>query len=77
MTLTWDSSYAIALELRRTHSNVNFDDVGLKQIYDWTLELQEFEDDPALANDDILYAIYQDWFEENNHDERNAQQPGV
>ena len=25
----------------------------------------EFEDDPSLANDDILYAIYQDWFEEN------------
>ena len=65
MTLTWESTYAIALELRRQHSEVNIEDVTLGQIYDWTLKLSEFEDDPSLANDDILYAIYQDWFEEN------------
>jgi len=65
MTLTWESTYAIALELKRLHNDVNMDEVSLRQILDWTLQLQEFEDDPALANDDILYAIYQDWFEEN------------
>ena len=53
MTLNWESTYAIALE------------VTLGQIYTWTLGLSDFEDDPSLANDDILYAIYQDWFEEN------------
>jgi FeS assembly protein IscX len=67
MTLTWDTTYAIALELRRQHPEVNIEEVSLGQIYHWTLELSEFEDDPALANDDILYAIYQDWFEENIH----------
>jgi len=67
MSLTWESPYAIALELRRQHQDVSIEDVTLRQIYDWTLELSEFEDDPALANDDILYAIYQDWFEENIH----------
>jgi FeS assembly protein IscX len=67
MTLTWESTYAIALQLRRQHPNVNLDDVTLGQIYKWTLGLSEFEDDPSLANDDILYAIYQDWFEENIH----------
>ena len=41
------------------------EDVTLQQIYDWTVELSEFEDDPLLANDDILYAIYQDWYEEH------------
>jgi len=65
MTLNWESTYAIALELRRQHPNINIEEVTLKQIYDWTLALSEFEDDPALVNDDILYAIYQDWFEEN------------
>ena len=64
MTLNWETSYAIALELRRQHPDVNIEEVTLKQIYDWTLQLQEFKDEPALANDDILYAIYQDWFEE-------------
>ena len=67
MTLNWESTYAIAMELRRQHREVNIAEVSLQQIYNWTLELSEFEDDPALANDDILYAIYQDWFEENTH----------
>ena len=67
MTLTWESTYAIAMELKRQHKDANMEEVTLRQILNWTLQLQEFEDDPALANDDILYAIYQDWFEENIH----------
>ena len=67
MTLNWESTYAIALELRRQHPEANLDELTLGKIYRWTLELSEFEDDPSLANDDILYAIYQDWFEENIH----------
>ena len=43
------------------------EEVSIQQIYDWTLALQEFEDDPSLCNDDILHAIFQDWFEENLH----------
>ncbi|MBK6793042.1 MAG: Fe-S cluster assembly protein IscX [Anaerolineales bacterium] len=53
--------------LRRTHTHVNIEEVTLQQILDWTLALSEFEDDPALVNDDILYAIYQDWYEEHIH----------
>lgn len=67
MSLNWESTYAIAMELRRQHREVNIEEVSLQQIYKWTLELSEFEDDPALANDDILYAIYQDWYEEYIH----------
>jgi FeS assembly protein IscX len=67
MTLTWDTTYAIALELRRQRPGVNMEEISLRQIYDWTLQLQEFEDDPSLCNDDILYAIFQDWFEETIH----------
>jgi FeS assembly protein IscX len=65
--MNWESTYAIALELRRQHPDVNMESVSLQQIYKWTLELSEFEDDSALANDDILHAIFQDWFEENIH----------
>ncbi|OGO74775.1 MAG: Fe-S assembly protein IscX [Chloroflexi bacterium RIFOXYD12_FULL_57_15] len=67
MTVTWESTYAIALELRRQHPDVDLEQVSLQQIYRWTLALPDFEDDPALANDDILSAIFQDWFEENLH----------
>lgn len=70
MTLTWETSYAIALELKRQHRDVDLEGLSLRQIYDWTLKLQEFEDDPALCNDDILLAIYQEWFEELIHDRR-------
>ena len=72
MTLTWESTYAIALELRRQHPAVNMEEVSVQQIYKWTLQLPEFEDDPALANDSILYAIFQDWFEENIHGKGKA-----
>jgi len=68
MTLTWETSYAIALELKHLHSDENIEDVTLQQIYDWTLQLQEFEDDPALCNDGILSSIYQEWFEELMND---------
>ncbi len=72
MNLNWEATYAIAMELRRQHKDVNIEEVSLQQILKWTLELPEFEDDPALANDNILYAIYQDWFEENmEHDQRD------
>ena len=63
--LTWESTYAIALELRRLHPNVDLEQVSLQQIYRWTLALSDFEDDPALVNDNILLAIFQEWFEEN------------
>ena len=67
MTLTWEASFAIARELRRQYPEVNIEEVTLQQIYDWTVALSEFEDDPSLANDDILYAIYQEWYEEYIH----------
>jgi FeS assembly protein IscX len=64
--LSWEDSYAIALALMELHPSVQLDDVSLGMIYRWTLELPEFLDDPELANDSILSAIFQEWFEEVN-----------
>ena len=64
--LSWEDSYAIALALMELHPSVHLEEVSLGMIYRWTLELPEFLDDPELANDSILSAIYQDWFEEVN-----------
>lgn len=63
---TWDDSYAIALALHERRPDANLDQVSLGMIYHWTLELDDFQDDPELANDGILMAIYQEWFEEVN-----------
>jgi FeS assembly protein IscX len=63
---SWDDSFAIALTLMELYPEVHLEEVSLGMIYRWTLELPEFEDDPELANDTILSAIYQEWFEEVN-----------
>jgi FeS assembly protein IscX len=67
-TLTWESTYAIALELKRAHPDTNMENVTLGNIHEWTLALEDFDDDPALVNDEILSAIYQDWYEEILHE---------
>ncbi|MEK7312795.1 MAG: Fe-S cluster assembly protein IscX [Chloroflexota bacterium] len=64
--LYWDGPYAIALRLIEAHPGVNLKDVSLQKIYEWTVALPEFADDPALANEELLSAIYQEWFEEVN-----------
>jgi FeS assembly protein IscX len=66
--LNWDATFAIALALKRKYKEANLEDVSLQQIYEWTIALEDFEDDLALANDGILSNIYQEWFEEILHD---------
>ena len=63
---TWEDSYAIAQALRSRFPEADLDQVSLGMIYQWTLELAGFEDDPQLANQEILTAIYLEWFEEVN-----------
>ena len=65
-TYSWDDSYAIALALQARFPDIDLEQVSLNMIYRWTLEIPGFDDDPQLANDDILAAIYQEWFEEVN-----------
>jgi FeS assembly protein IscX len=68
--LSWDATYAIALELKRQHADQSLDDISLRQIYLWTIALPDFSDDPTLANEDILADIYQVWYEETIHDHK-------
>lgn len=64
--LTWEDSYAIARALRESHPDSNLADISMKTIYRWTIALPGFRDDPDLANEAILAAIYQEWYEEEN-----------
>jgi FeS assembly protein IscX len=66
--LNWESTFAVALALKSKHPQVNLESVSLGDILRWTLALENFQDDPALVNDEILSAIYQDWFEETLND---------
>jgi FeS assembly protein IscX len=64
--LYWDSPYAIALRLMAQHPEVDLSSVTLRMLYNWVIALPEFRDDPQLANDDLLAAIFQEWLEERN-----------
>lgn len=65
-TLTWEDSYAIAQALRNDHPELPLEEISLGMIYQWTLALPGFDDDPVLANEAILSSIYQEWLEEVN-----------
>lgn len=64
--LAWEDTYAIARALFAQYGNIDLEQVSLGMIYRWVLELPGFQDDPELANEEILTAIYQEWFEEAN-----------
>jgi len=64
--LYWDGSYAIAKTLALRYPAVDLEEVTLSMIEQWTLVLPDFVDDPEMVNDDLLKAIYQDWYEEVN-----------
>lgn len=64
--LCWEASYAVARRLMDEHPEANLTDVTLGMIYEWVTSLPDFEDNPELANDEILSAIYQEWYEEQN-----------
>ncbi len=64
--LSWEASYEIARRLMVLHPDIQVDDVGLHQVYEWVLALPEFADDPALVNDGILQDILREWYEESN-----------
>ena len=64
--MTWDDSYAIARSLMAAHPDQDIETVSLSQIYNWTLQLPDFNDDPRMSNEAILMAIFREWFEEVN-----------
>jgi len=64
--LYWDASYAVAKRLMTLYPDVDLETVTLRMIYNWVIALPEFQDDPQLANDELLEAIYQEWYEERN-----------
>lgn len=64
--LYWDGAYAIARRLRAERPAVDLSQVTLNVLYDWVVALPDFRDDPHLATDELLSAIYQEWYEETH-----------
>jgi FeS assembly protein IscX len=64
--LYWDGAYAIARRLIAEHPHTDLSRVTFNMLYNWVVALPEFKDDPQLANDELLAAIYQEWYEETH-----------
>jgi FeS assembly protein IscX len=64
--LTWEATYEIVLHLMAAYPDIDLDNVGLQQLYEWVLLLPNFADDPILVNDGILQDILREWYEERN-----------
>ena len=64
--LVWDAIYEIALALEKAHPQAELENVSLLDVFEWTMALPGFKDEPELANDEILMAIYQEWYEEKH-----------
>lgn len=62
--LTWEASYEIVLALMEQHLDVDIEQVGTEQLFQWILALPDFADDPAMANEGILNGILREWYEE-------------
>jgi FeS assembly protein IscX len=60
----WDAVYEIALALKERYPEETLEDVSLEMIFEWAIRLPGFDDDLELANDEILLAIFREWYEE-------------
>ncbi|MCX8061133.1 MAG: Fe-S cluster assembly protein IscX, partial [Anaerolineales bacterium] len=61
--LDWDDTFGIVQGLIKNHPQVNFEELSLRTLFNWIISLPEFDDDPSLANDDILIQIFATWYE--------------
>jgi len=64
-SLTWDSTFEIVLALKKAYPDASIEEFSLNDIFRMTTGLENFVDDPNLANDKILEEIYMEWFEES------------
>jgi FeS assembly protein IscX len=65
--LYWDASYEIVMVLMEVYPDIEIENVGTQQLFQMIVELPNFADDPALANDGILNDILREWYEEQTN----------
>ncbi|GAB4472707.1 MAG: hypothetical protein Kow0088_07490 [Anaerolineales bacterium] len=65
-SLGWDDTYGLVQSLRRYHPEVKFEELSLGTLFEWIVAMPEFNDDPSLANDEMLIQIFSAWYEEVN-----------
>lgn len=66
MSLKWTDILDIAIELDKTHPEVDPTKVNFVDLRNWVMALSEFDDDPERCGEKILEAIQTAWIEEKD-----------
>lgn len=64
MSLKWIDSRDIAIELLDKYPDTNPKTVRFTDLYQWVLELEDFDDDPKHSGEKVLEAIVLCWMDE-------------
>ncbi len=64
MELYWDDDYALAIQLKRKHPDVDPLHLDWATLHQWIVELPEFVDDKSLTALYLLENVQREWYEE-------------
>ena len=64
MSLKWEDSLDIALDLLEKYPEVDPQYIRYTDLHKWICDLENFDDDPQRSNEKILEAIQMSWLEE-------------
>ena len=64
MSLKWEDSLDIALELLEKYPEVDPQYIRYTDLHEWICSLESFDDDPQRSNEKILEAIQMNWLDE-------------
>lgn len=62
--MKWTDTREIAIELAEKFPEVDPRYVNFPNLYQWTCELDQFDDDPKNCGEKILESIQQHWIDE-------------
>ncbi len=66
MSLKWEDSLEIAIELCEKYPEVDPQYIRFTDLHKWICDLDSFEDNPERSSEKILEAIQMNWIEEAN-----------
>ena len=64
MSLKWEDSLDIAIELLEKYPEVDPQYIRFTDLHEWVTQLDDFSDDPQRSNEKILESIQMSWIEE-------------
>jgi FeS assembly protein IscX len=62
--MKWTDSLDIAIELAEAHPEIDPRTIRFTDLYNWVMELPDFDDDPSHSGEKILEAIQMAWIDE-------------